>query len=64
MSVIQMPKQKRPEGKIAINFLITKEMDQKFRAFIAEKYHGYRRGALSKEMEIAITHLMETEGKQ
>jgi hypothetical protein len=56
-------KLKQKEDKIAINFLISKEIDEKFRTFLADKYHGYRRGALSNEFELALIQFMERESK-
>jgi hypothetical protein len=49
------------KDKIAICFNISKETDQRFREFLAQKYHGYHRGVLSEAFESALIQFMNTQ---
>ena len=44
------------EGKVLIGAYISKETDKKFREFLSSKYKEFRRGTLSHEVEIALSH--------
>ncbi len=59
MSVIQKSKQE----KTTFNFSLPKELDKEWRAFVAQKYGGYYRGAFSKEVELAIRHFMHEQSE-
>jgi len=62
MKAIEM-KSRIPEGKISFCLLLPKELDREFREFVAEKYGGYHRGILTKEFELAIRNLIDSQGK-
>jgi len=49
---------KPKQDKVPFNFLLSKETDQKFRTFVAQKHSGYHKGTLSEEVELAIKHFM------
>lgn len=44
------------KGKILIGAYISEDVDRKFREFLSSKYKQYRRGTLSHEVEIALSH--------
>jgi hypothetical protein len=56
--------EKTKEEKTKFNFLLPKELDKQWRAYVANKWGGYHKGAFSKEVELAIRRSMEEEGNK
>jgi 3-keto-L-gulonate-6-phosphate decarboxylase len=50
-------------NKVQINFLISKELDKKWREYVQRKYGIYHRGILTESLEQAIRQFIGMELK-
>ena len=57
--MVAMELKPKKDERVPINFLISKDVDKKFRLFLAKKYGGFHRGVLAKELEFAISHFVD-----
>jgi len=62
MSILTM--QNQTEEKARLNFLIPKSLDTQSRLYVSNKYDGYYRGSYTKELELALKKLMDSEVKE
>jgi hypothetical protein len=65
LTIERMKIQMRPQkDRIPINFLLSKEVDQRFRLYLAKKYNGYHKGVLALELEKAVSQFVDEEEKK
>ena len=48
---------------INFQFQVPEEFDMKFRTFLVRKYGAYKKGMFAKEIQLAITKLMNEYGE-